>query len=300
MDKTNTLVSIVVPTYNHSIYLKRALESIINQTYENWEVIVIDNHSTDNTFEVVANFKNNRIKYLKVHNKGIIAISRNIGIKSANGEWIAFLDSDDWWTRDKLEICIQSINEKVDFIYHDLEIIANNSRIFSRKKIKSRKLKKPVLIDLLTEGNAIGNSSVLVRKKFLDEINGIDESKELVAAEDYNTWLRIAKLTDQFVYLKKRLGYYLVHDQSVSKKDMSIPARYAIKEFSGLLTQYQKTKQEAFLKYISGRFNFLNLNYKKSMKDLLFTLKNGGISLKVRSLYMIIIIKLTKGKYEND
>jgi len=300
MDKTNTLVSIVVPTYNHSIYLKRALESIINQTYENWEVIVIDNHSTDNTFEVVANFKNNRIKYLKVHNKGIIAISRNIGIKSANGEWIAFLDSDDWWTRDKLEICIQSINEKVDFIYHDLEIIANNSRIFSRKKIKSRKLKKPVLIDLLTEGNAIGNSSVVVRKKFLDEINGIDESKELVAAEDYNTWLRIAKLTDQFVYLKKRLGYYLVHDQSVSKKDMSIPARYAIKEFSGLLTQYQKTKQEAFLKYISGRFNFLNLNYKKSMKDLLFTLKNGGISLKVRSLYMIIIIKLTKGKYEND
>ena len=203
MDKTNTLVSIVVPTYNHSIYLKRALESIINQTYENWEVIVIDNHSTDNTFEVVANFKNNRIKYLKVHNKGIIAISRNIGIKSANGEWIAFLDSDDWWTRDKLEICIQSINEKVDFIYHDLEIIANNSRIFSRKKIKSRKLKKPVLIDLLTEGNAIGNSSVVVRKKFLDEINGIDESKELVAAEDYNTWLRIAKLTDQFVYLKK-------------------------------------------------------------------------------------------------
>ena len=118
MDKTNTLVSIVVPTYNHSIYLKRALESIINQTYENWEVIVIDNHSTDNTFEVVANFKNNRIKYLQVHNKGIIAISRNIGIKSANGEWIAFLDSDDWWTRDKLEICIQSINEKVDFIYH--------------------------------------------------------------------------------------------------------------------------------------------------------------------------------------
>ena len=300
MDKTNTLVSIVIPTYNHSIYLKRALESIINQTYENWEVIVIDNHSTDNTLEVVANFKNNRIKYLKVHNKGIIAISRNIGIKSANGEWIAFLDSDDWWTRDKLEICIQSINEKVDFIYHDLEIIANKSRIFSRKKIKSRKLKKPVLIDLLTEGNAIGNSSVFVRKKFLDEINGIDESKELVAAEDYNTWLRIAKLTDQFVYLKKRLGYYLVHDQSVSKKDMSIPARYAIKEFSGLLTQYQKTKQEAFLKYISGRFNFLNLNYKKSMKDLLFTLKNGGISLKVRSLYMIIIIKLTKGKYEND
>lgn len=300
IDKSNILVSIVIPTYNHSIYLNRALESIINQTYKNWEVIIIDNHSTDNTSEVVANFKSERIKYFKIHNNGIIAISRNAGIKIAKGQWIAFLDSDDWWASNKLEICIKKINDKVDLIYHDLEIRSFKPRLFGRKKIKSRKLKKPVLIDLLIEGNAISNSSVIVRKKFLDEINGIDETKEMVAAEDFNTWLRIAKLTDQFVYLKKRLGYYLVHDQSVSKKDMSIPARYAIKEFSGLLTQYQKTKQEAFLKYISGRFNFLNLNYKKSMKDLLFTLKNGGISLKVRSLYMIIIIKLTKGKYEND
>ena len=88
----------------------------------------------------------------------------------------------------------------------------------------------------------------LLFEKFLDEINGIDESKELVAAEDYNTWLRIAKLTDQFVYLK-RLGYYLVHDQSVSKKDMSIPARYAIKEFLGLLTQYQKQSKRLFKIY---------------------------------------------------
>ena len=118
-----------------------------------------------------------------------------------------------------------------------------------------------MLIDLLIEGNAISNSSVIVRKKFLDEINGIDETKEMVAAEDFNTWLRIAKLTDQFVYLPKRLGYYLVHDQSVSKKDMSIPVRYAIEEFSGLLTENQKIKQEAFLRYISGRFNYLNLNY---------------------------------------
>ena len=295
IDKTNTLVSIVIPTYNHGLYLKRALESIVDQTYVNWEVIVVDNHSTDHTDEVVANFKNKRIKYLKVNNNGVIAISRNAGIKVAKGEWIAFLDSDDWWTRDKLEICINNIDDKVDFIYHDLEIKSIKLRIFGRKKIKSRKLKKPVLIDLLVEGNAISNSSVIVRKKFLDEINGIDESKELVAAEDYNTWLRIAKLTDQFVYLPKRLGYYLIHDQSVSKKDMSIPARYAVNEFSGLLTYNQKIKQEAFLKYISGRFNYLNLNYKKSKKDLFFTLRNGSIPLRIRSLFMIIIMKLTKG-----
>ena len=69
INKTNILVSIVIPTYNHSIYLNRALKSIINQTYKNWEVIIIDNHSTDNTSEVVANFKSERIKYFKIHNK---------------------------------------------------------------------------------------------------------------------------------------------------------------------------------------------------------------------------------------
>ena len=79
VDKNNILVSIIIPTYNHSEYLKRALNSVINQTYENWEAIVIDNYSSDNTSEVVANFKNNKIKYSKVKNNGVIAISRNTG-----------------------------------------------------------------------------------------------------------------------------------------------------------------------------------------------------------------------------
>ena len=300
VDKNNILVSIIIPTYNHSEYLKRALNSVVNQTYENWEAIIIDNFSSDNTSEVVANFKNNKIKYLKVKNNGVIAISRNTGLKIAKGEWVAFLDSDDWWIKDKLEICIKNIDDNIDFIYHDLEIRSNNPKMFSRKKIKSRKLKKPVLIDLLVDGNAISNSSAIVRKKFLDKIKGINENKELIAAEDYNAWLRIAQLTDQFLYLPKRLGYYLIHDQCVSKKDMSVPTRHAVNEFSKILTENQKIKQEAFLKYMSGRFNYLNFDYKNSMKDLFFTLRNGSFSLRVRSIFMIIMTKFNKGKELND
>lgn len=292
MNKTNYLVSIVIPTFNHSQYLKKALKSIINQTYENWEVIVVDNYSVDDTEKIVANFKNNKIKYLKNHNNGIIAASRNIGIKASKGEWIAFLDSDDWWTKDKLKTCIDKINDEVDLIYHDLEIVSNNPILLGRKKIKSRKLKKPIIIDLLINGNAINNSSVIVRKKLLERINGIDEKKDLVAAEDFNTWLRIASLTDQYIYLPKTLGYYLIHDQSISKKDMSLPTRNATKEFLGYLTEAQRLKQEALFRYISGRFCYLNNNFKKSKKDLLFALRNGNIQLKIKSLLMIIIIKL--------
>ena len=128
------LVSIVIPTYNYARFISKSLKSVIDQTFENWEVIVIDNHSTDDTHNVVLKHIDSRIKYLKIDNKGIIAKSRNLGIKEAKGEWIAFLDSDDWWTKDKLEICFRNINEEVDFIYHDLEIVDKKSKSYFRKK----------------------------------------------------------------------------------------------------------------------------------------------------------------------
>ena len=86
----NKLISIIIPTFNHGQFLDRALKSIINQTYTNWEVIIVDNHSTDNTTKIVKSFKSSKITYFKIHNNGIIAKSRNAGIYAAKGEWIAF------------------------------------------------------------------------------------------------------------------------------------------------------------------------------------------------------------------
>lgn len=104
--KKNPLVSIVIPSYNHGKFIGRAIESVLSQTYQTFEVIVIDNHSKDETDKVLNKFRDNRIKVLKIHNKGIIAISRNRGIKEAKGEWVAFLDSDDVWYPKKLEILL--------------------------------------------------------------------------------------------------------------------------------------------------------------------------------------------------
>ena len=121
--KSTPLVSVIIPTYNHANFLGKALESVIHQTYNNWEAIVIDNHSTDETNKVIDKFKDSRIQYFKISNDGIIAKSRNFGINVAKGDWIAFLDSDDWWTSDKLENCIENANNQVDLIYHDLELL---------------------------------------------------------------------------------------------------------------------------------------------------------------------------------
>ena len=290
--KAPPLFSVVIPTYNHGKYLGRCLQSVLDQTYTNWEVIIVDNHSTDDTEDVVNSFTDERFTYVKVHNNGIIAVSRNVGIKAANGEWIAFLDSDDWWTSNKLNVCLNYINNTVDLLYHDLQIIPRRSWPFSNS-LKGRQLKYPVLIDLLVGGNAISNSSVVVRKYLLDEINGINEDRELMAAEDYNTWLRIARLTDQFVYLPQILGSYFVHSQAISKRDMSTPVSCAVSEFLCSINLKQKNLVEARVRYSKARFCFSYHCADDSRLDLLFSLRYGPLSIRVKSLIMLTITLLS-------
>ena len=122
--------SVVIPTYNCADFLKRALSSVFVQTYQNFEVIVVDNSSTDNTEDVLNSFDDKRLTVKNVNNNGIIAHSRNKGIKNAIGDWIAFLDSDDVWNSDKLMKVKNAIkqNPKVILICHDEWHIINEER----------------------------------------------------------------------------------------------------------------------------------------------------------------------------
>jgi len=287
------LVSIVIPTYNHAKFISKALKSVINQTYKNWEAIIIDNESVDETYKIINEFNDPRINYFKISNDGVIAKSRNLGINEAKGEWIAFLDSDDWWTKDKLEVCISEIGTNVDFIYHAHEYISKSKPFFKKKIIRGRQLKKPILNDLLigtiTKGSQISNSSVIVRKNILIKIGGLNENKILVGSDDYDTWLRIALITDQFLYINQKLSYYLSHDANTSSKDMSIPQRLVVKDFMHLFNNKQKLRLEAKLRYLSGSYHYLNKNYEKAKKDFIFVLKNGDINLKISALLKTII-----------
>ena len=107
----------------------------------------------------------------------------------------------------------------------------------------------------------------------LNKIGGISEDKNLVASEDFNTWLRIAEITDEFKYIKIKLGFYLVHENSAQKRDLSIPHRDAVTEFMNILNHKQKLDLEVKLKYMSGNYNALNKNYTKAKNDFIFVLK---------------------------
>ena len=202
------LVSVIMPTYNHARFIGRAIESVLNQTYQNIELIIIDNYSEDDTERIVSSYKDDRIKYFKFRNNGIIAASRNYGIKHAQGEYIAFLDSDDWWILKKLEIAVQYLEQGYDVCFHGLWGVRHEKWQIFKKPMKGRPVSYPVYDDILNNHPEMPNSSIVVRTVLLRQIGGESEDPDLIAAEDYECLLRISKVTERFVYIPIVLGFY--------------------------------------------------------------------------------------------
>lgn len=295
VDKTeDILISVIIPSYNHGKYLSRALQSMLDQTYAHWEVIIVDNYSTDNTDTVIDSYSDSRIRCIKINNNGVIATSRNLGIKNARGSWVAFLDSDDWWVKDKLLSCTSEMNEEVDFIYHDLEIVGAGIKLFGKNLIKSWQVKHPALEHLLVRGNAIATSSVLVRLKLLNLIGGMNQDLDMVGAEDYNAWLRIAELGARFKYIPKVLGYYQVHAQGISRKNMAIPVKTAVNEFIDHLATKKQNMIAAQIKYLGIRYCISAQPLKNIQKDLLFCMRFGRAKIKIK-IMILLGIKIFKG-----
>lgn len=123
------LVSIIMPSWNTGRFIAESIQSVINQTYTNWELLIVDDCSTDNTDEVVAFFNDERIKYFHNEKNSGAALTRNKAIREAQGEWIAFLDSDDLWNPKKLEYQIKFMKKhKLVFSYHEYEKIDEESQ----------------------------------------------------------------------------------------------------------------------------------------------------------------------------
>ena len=196
MKATNSkesLVSVIMPTYNHAKFIGKAIESVLNQTYKNFELIIIDNYSEDETGKIAAPYKDDRISYLKFRNNGIIAASRNYGIKHSHGDYIAFLDSDDLWLPEKLEKQIEVFKntKEVAMVYARYKTI-KESIISSDIFPKDNRYKSGNIFKSLYLWNFIVCSSVMVKKSVLNQIGLFDTNSALIAIEDTDLWLRIA------------------------------------------------------------------------------------------------------------
>lgn len=192
----NPTVSVIIPTYNRAHLVGRAIESVLNQTYKDFEIIVVDDGSTDNTEEVIKQFQkqDKRIKYLLHEKNRGGSAARNTGIKAVEGEYITFLDSDDEWLPEKLEkqiIMFQSLEDKIGFVYVGSFIEEQNT---GRKMIAKRPfLKKPAhAYKRMLAKNLPGTcSTIMVRSDIFTEVGGFDE--QLTSQQDWDFSLRVAR-----------------------------------------------------------------------------------------------------------
>lgn len=212
------LISVVIPTYNHAHFLKLSLASVVGQSYSNWEAIVIDNHSNDDTDQVVASFKDSRIRLTKIRNNGVISASRNKGIQEAKGDWISFLDSDDLWYYNKLQRIVDEIQKSentIDVFCNDEYMVRPESD--DRLKLQYGPFEEDFYRKMLFYGNRLSTSATTVRKKFLDDNSLLfSENQKFVTVEDYDLWLRLAKEKARFLFIDEVLGEYTIHGSNQS------------------------------------------------------------------------------------
>lgn len=187
------VVTVVVPTYNRASLLVRAIGSVLAQTLRNWELIVVDDCSTDETEQVVRSFSDDRIKYIRHDRNRRVSAARNTGIRCARGEYVAFLDDDDEWLPEKLQKVLEvfrNSDPEVGLVYTGEMILDARGKIVEiSKATKSGWIYETVLASCF-----IGSPSrVTVKKQVLDRVAGFDE--KLVNLEDCGLWLRVAKVS---------------------------------------------------------------------------------------------------------
>lgn len=205
------LVSIITPAYNAEKYIEETIKSVLNQTYDNWELIIVDDKSTDNTINIVEKYTNdNRIKLYKNDENSGVAKSRNNGILFASGDYIAFLDADDLWENDKLEKQIDFIknNESYDVLCTSYTLINENSEFIKNYTITQGEIS----YEMLLRENLLGCSTVIIKKDAILKYMFTDKYMH----EDLELWLKLSYAGHKIYGLPESLVKYRVISTSKS------------------------------------------------------------------------------------
>jgi glycosyltransferase involved in cell wall biosynthesis len=277
MDKD--LVSVIMPAYNAEAFIKDSIGSVIDQTYSNWELIVIDDGSTDGTAEIVKQLQlaEARITYLYQPN-GKQGKARNLGIQESKGNYIAFLDADDKWTQDKLSV-------QMDVLVQDkrVDLVFSQGYKLTDTHITDCDLQVKDLwgIDELTDflqNNQIPILSVVVRKHALFQVNNFTEKAEIQNAEDYHLWLKLLLNGYKFKSIASRLFYYRIHESQSTYQNSNISSAvfYTYKDI------YYLAKNTAQKKAIIGKLKwyiFKKEFHAECIELFAFHLKQKGLNI---------------------
>jgi glycosyltransferase involved in cell wall biosynthesis len=217
-------VSIIVPTYNRAHMVTETIDSILAQTFKDFELIVVDNESADNTEEVIKSYPDQRIRYFKHQNNGVVAVNRNYGIGKAQGQYIAFCDDDDLWLPEKLERQVELLdsNDELGLVYADSYVIDSNGDLRENTYFYGRKPVRGNDFSELFQDNSIPLLTAIVRREVLDKV-GVFNPRYIVS-QDYDLWLRIAKY-HPVDFIEQPLAKYRVHSEGFYQKNSVLAYR---------------------------------------------------------------------------
>lgn len=282
------LFSVIIPTFNRKDLLEKAIYSVLNQSYQKFEIIIVDNYSIDNTIQMIEQLNERRITTAQLRNDGIIAKSRNYAARKATGEYLAFLDSDDLWDTDKLLKCAELIKAtKADVVYHDLRTVTDAETNKSSNLVKSYQMHGSDFKWLKDNGNAIPFSSAVVNTKRFLSIGGFDEAANLPGAEDYDLWLRLAQQSTHFERLNYVLGSYRKLD------NFSSNPRKVIKNLNYLRKKWSWNNDQLpawYMKSLAGnlrRIGRKRIAAKYNIK-VIFSFKHRNYRARVRCIINLI------------
>jgi glycosyltransferase involved in cell wall biosynthesis len=191
--KEQPLISVIIPAYNRLPLLQQAIESVIAQTYTNWELLIIDDGSTDGTKKAIETSDDLRIRIFSGPHCGNIAALRNAGVSVASGEWVAFLDSDDMWVPEKLERQLQILQQTGrSWSYGRFELMNETGEFIPARSGKYIAHSGWITKELLTSQASVNIGSLMLQRKLFEEMNGFNTKTELILREDYEFALRLS------------------------------------------------------------------------------------------------------------
>ena len=287
------LVSIIMNCFNGEFFLKESLESVINQTYKNWELIFWDNKSKDNSTAIFKSFDDKRFKYFLAGEHTSLYKARNLAIEKSKGDFIAFLDTDDIWNKSKIETQMPYFdNQEVGVVYSNLWFIKKNikkKKIFSKKQLLSGKIHNQLL-----ENYNVGILTVILRKNyFLKLKKKFDDRFSIIG--DFDLFLRLSKIC-LFIGIKEPLAFYRLHGENLS----TINKELEIKEFEIWLDENMNNLNDLQIKNFINHIDYRKfVNYKISGNylkciNILFESKSNLFNIKSLIIFFTPVFFLKK------
>ena len=287
MNEKKNLVSIIVNCFNGEKYLRESLNTIVAQTYKNWELIFCDNQSTDNSKKIFYAYKNKKFKYFKTKKFVSLYEARNFAISKSKGEFLSFLDVDDLWQKNKLKEQIKFFkNPKVGVVYGNLFILKKNKKKIYYKK----KLKEGFIYNELIKNYTVGILTTIIRKQLLFKEKIFFNNKYNIIG-DFDLFLRLAKKCI-FKTIQFPVATYRIHDKNLSL----LKRKTEIKEFKDWFKKNKKNlnleQKNYFIKHIIN-LEFISLKFeKKYFKLIFFFIFNLNKLLSLKNIAIIIFPSL--------